>query len=188
MKILIDMDDVMIDFMPLLAEEISKKFLGGCGKSYEEIDCWDLHKVYPNLTADEIFRPIKQLYFWHNVMPKDGAVKYIRQLILDGHEVFVVTAAHPDTVKFRATFVMKNYFPFIPITNVIVTSRKQMIKGDILIDDNPQNLIGGDYIKLLMDAPHNRKCSTGSNGIIRVDNWEDTYKYIENLNELCKGE
>lgn len=55
-----------------------------------------------------------------------------------------------DNVLFR-------YFPMFTWDDVIITAHKQLINGDVLVDDGVHNLVGGSYEKLLMDAPHNRK-------------------------------
>ena len=72
-------------------------------------------------------------------------------------------------------------FPFISWDQVIITSRKQLIKGDVLIDDGIHNLEGGDYIKILMTAPHNRDYDAEGNGMIRVHNWKQIKEVIDQL-------
>lgn len=74
-------------------------------------------------------------------------------------------------------------FPFISWDQVIITSRKQLIKGDVLIDDGIHNLEGGDYIKILMTAPHNRDYDAEANGMIRVYNWKQIEEVINQLSE-----
>ena len=52
-----------------------------------------------------------------------------------------------------------------------------------MVDDAPHNLVGGDYIKLLYDAPHNQNFDTESHCITRVHNWGEVYfaiNYIAN--------
>ena len=46
--------------------------------------------------------------------------------------------------------------PDFPQENIIISSEKQYIKGDVLLDDNPKHLIGGDYFKLLFTTPENK--------------------------------
>jgi 5'(3')-deoxyribonucleotidase len=64
---------------------------------------------------------------------------------------------------------------------VIVTSKKQMIRGDVLIDDGVHNLEGGDYVKILMTAPHNRGSDAEKNGMIRVHNWRQVEEVIQKI-------
>ena len=64
-------------------------------------------------------------------------------------------------------------YPGLTREQVIITSRKQMIRGDVLIDDGPHNLIGGEYRKILYDAPHNQGFNAEGNGMSRVRNWDE---------------
>ncbi len=52
---------------------------------------------------------------------------------------------------------------------------KQLVKGDILIDDNPHNLVGGEYIPILFDRPHNHD---KAHGITRAQTWEEVKNTI----------
>ena len=65
--------------------------------------------------------------------------------------------------------------------DVIITAHKQLIKGDVLIDDGIHNLEGGDYFKILMTAPHNRYYDADKNGMYRVSSWSDAYSVIQAL-------
>ena len=56
-----------------------------------------------------------------------------------------------------------------------------MIRGDVLIDDGIHNLEGGDYVKILMTAPHNRNYDAEANGMIRVHNWEEIEEILSQL-------
>lgn len=66
---------------------------------------------------------------------------------------------------------------------MIITANKQMIRGDVLIDDGVHNLEGGSYKKILMTAPHNRNYDAEANGMIRVSNWTEIEKSIFDLAE-----
>ena len=48
------------------------------------------------------------------------------------------------------------YCPCLTWHQVIITSKKKLIRADVLIDDGVHNLEGGPYVKTLMTAPHNR--------------------------------
>lgn len=122
---------------------------------------------------------------WKKVTPFPGAVKYLKQLIDDGHKVVVVTASHHDTISFKINSVLFKHFPYLTFNDIIVTSQKQLIYGDILIDDAPHNLEGGKYAGILMDAPHNKTYNAELNGFIRVKDWASIYKAVC---DICRKE
>ena len=58
---------------------------------------------------------------------------------------------------------------------------KQMILGDVLVDDNPRNLVNGNYRGLLMTAPHNQGYPERLSNLIRVNSWEEVYGLIDKI-------
>jgi 5'(3')-deoxyribonucleotidase len=62
---------------------------------------------------------------------------------------------------------IKKYLPFFDIKNVIFTSKKHLIKSDIMIDDDHRNFSLYDGIKIIMDYPYNRNYKAD----YRVQNW-----------------
>lgn len=66
---------------------------------------------------------------------------------------------------------------------MIFTSRKQMICGDVLIDDKPQNLENAAYAGILMSQPHNLSYDIRSEWIRRAYSWEDAYNLVRQLSE-----
>ena len=108
----------------------------------------------------------------------------IKWAIDEGHEVYIVTASAYETIKSKMENVLFRYFPFISWSNVIIASNKQMIHGDMLIDDAPHNLIDGKYVKILMTAPHNINYDAARNHMIRVNSWEEIKDCIIKLSML----
>ncbi len=64
-------------------------------------------------------------------------------------------------------------FPFLDWEHIIITNNKQLVRGDILIDDGPHNLVGGEYFKILFDRPHNRNYDDAANGMLRLHTWQE---------------
>lgn len=178
-KVLVDMDDTMENLLVCWLNRLNKKH--GTNVAHHNVHSWDMCEFFPSLSKKEVFAPLHDETLWDEIEPIKGSVQYLKRLIEDGHEIYVVTASHYNTVKPKIEKVLFKYFPFISWDNVIITSNKQMIKGDILIDDAPHNLVDGGYFKILMDAPHNQGYSAENNGMVRVYNWEEIYKLITRL-------
>lgn len=174
--ILIDMDDTIEDLSDAWSRWLSAKY--GLSVSKFDLRDWDVTKAFPTLSAKEVYAPLYTDEFWETVHPLDGADEVLRKLIDDGHEVYIVTASTYQTLKTKMEYVLFRYFPYLTWNNVIVTYNKQMIKGDILIDDGPHNLIGGSYIPILMDAPHNHSFDNNKHNIQRVYNLSEAYGII----------
>ena len=57
----------------------------------------------------------------------------------------------------------------------------------MLIDDGIHNLEGGDYVKVLMNMPHNEDYDAEANGMIRVHNWQEVREVVDRLAEQKDG-
>ena len=125
--------------------------------------------------------------FWKTVEPIPGAAEALQRLMRDGHDVYIVTATTYRSVPEKMDDLLFRYFPFLSWDQVIITRNKQMIRGDVLIDDGIHNLEGGDYAKILMTAPHNRDYDAKANGMIRVENWDQIEAEIRKLEQATAG-
>ena len=181
MTILTDMDDTMEDLLGAWVREANAQY--GCSVAYDDITDWNVAKAFPFLTWEQVYAVPMQPGFWDKVEPLPGAADALRRLTEAGHEVLVVTATPFASVPEKIGGYLFRHFPFLRWDQVIITGKKQKIKGDVLIDDGVHNLEGGDYIKILMTAPHNKSYDAEKNGMIRVRNWaeiEDVIRSIEN--------
>lgn len=178
LQILCDIDDVLNNLTVWWTLWLDANY--HLDVKHEDITEWDMTKFYPSLTREQIYEPLKLEEFWSQLNPPWLAGKMIKQLLDDGHEIYLVSATHPYNTKFKYDYLQK-FFSCIPSHNIIFTSQKQMIKGDVLIDDAPHHLIGGDYEKILVSAPYNRNFDTEGNGMYRADNWEEIYSIIQEI-------
>ncbi|MBO7361077.1 MAG: hypothetical protein J6V48_08105 [Clostridia bacterium] len=179
MRILVDMDDTIERLLDAWLKVANERY--GTDVAYDDVRSWNVTEAFPGLTPEQIYGLPKEPGFWKNVKPMPGAPEALKRFIDAGHEVYVVTATQFCVVPEKMTEVLFRYFPFLTQKQVIITYNKQMIKGDVLIDDGPHNLEGGDYIKILMTAPHNRSYDAEAHGMIRVGSWPEIESVIEKL-------
>ncbi len=176
LTVLVDMDDTIEDLLGAWVEYLNKTH--GTNVDPNDVTDWDVAKFFPTLTKPQVFAPTYSDDFWRTVKPIDGAADVLQQLISEGHTVYIVTSSFHETLSVKMTDVLFKYFPFFKWEDVIITSHKQLIRGDVLVDDGVHNLEGGDYMKILMDAPHNRAYDAESNGMHRVTDWDEVYELI----------
>lgn len=181
LTILVDMDDTIEDLLTAWVTHLNTLY--GTNVNPDDISQWNIAKAFPALTAEQVYSPINSNAFWYSVKPIEGAADTLKSLLNDGHNIFIVTASAYETVPAKMNAVLFRYFPFLTWENVIITCNKQMIKGDVLVDDGVHNLEGGEYLKILMDAPHNRNYNAEQNGMFRVKNWSEAYALISRHGE-----
>ena len=182
--VLVDMDDTIEELLPAWLNYLNNKH--GTRVAPEDVTGWDMKVFFPTVSHEDIYSPLFEAEFWDTVKPKPGASEALEHIIKDGFHLYIVTTSHYRALEVKMERVLFKYFPFLTWENVIIIGNKQLIKGDVLVDDGVHNLEGGSYTGILMDAPHNRTYNTQENGIIRVHNWVEAYAAISLLADRKK--
>ena len=176
LTILVDMDDTIEGLLQAWVDYLNNRH--GTAVKKDDVTDWNVHLFFPEIHRSKVYAPLRDNRFWGTVKPFDTAAEYLQRLKDDGHNVFIVTASDYRTIRSKMDSVLFRHFPMFTWKDVIITSHKQLVRGDVLVDDGIHNLVGGSYEKLLMDAPHNRRFDAEANGMTRVMNWSDAYTKI----------
>ena len=179
LDILVDFDDTLTDFVPAWVDWLNNRY--HLMLKPEDITGWDIEQFFPTLTKSQVYEPLESEYFWRTVKPKVLAVSMLRKLWDEGHRIRIVTTSHYRTLIPKMELCLFKHFDWLSWDDVIITSHKQGIKGDILIDDALHNLVGGEYEKILFTEPHNKDFDAENNGMIRANNWGEVYNFIKGI-------
>jgi 5'(3')-deoxyribonucleotidase len=170
LTILFDADDTVENLCDCWIAALNEQY--GTSVTLEDVRDWDMTLAFPTLTREQIFGAVYDNDLWRRITPIPGSVEVLQKLHREGHQLYMVTATDYRTCKTKVERLLE-LFPFLDWEHIIVASRKQMVRGDILIDDAPHNLIGGEYFKILFDRPHNRSYDAAANGMLRLRTWEE---------------
>lgn len=181
LTILVDMDDTIENLLVEWVRVLNETH--GRNVALDDIREWDIKKAYPGLRDADVYAPLYADSIWGSVMPRADAIVYLYKLYKDGHLIYITTSSNYKTLAAKMDRLLFRWFPFIDWSHVIVATKKQMLRGDVMVDDGPHNLVGGDYVRILMTAPHNRDYDAVSNGMQRVSNWAEVYEIITRLAE-----
>lgn len=165
MVILLDFDDVVYPFLQEAIDICNKN-----NKTEYKID--DI-KGYFNIPKDimECFKLVE-----YNGSDKNNAIYYTKKLCKK-HDVYILTASMHENLYEKINWI-ETYLPEIGWEKTIVGKNKQMIKGDVIIDDAWHNIIGHDAkYKFLYNMPHNSYIEP-SDRIIRIDSLEKVLEVI----------
>ena len=179
MTILVDMDDTMEQLLEALVARANQRF--GRHADVDEVTDWSIVCAFPGLEKRQILDLMHEEDFWEDVKPVPGAAEALKHFMDEGHEVYVVTATEFEHVYEKMRKVLFRYFPFLSPRQVIIACRKQMIRGDVLIDDGIHNLEGGAYRKILFTRPYNREYDAAANGMTRVHSWDEIVSIIDEM-------
>ncbi len=136
-RILIDMDQVLVDLLTHWLDVLYMKYKEPL--RFHEVTEWDLSLNCKKATSTQVYDCLKIPGFFRHLKPVEGAVESVKKLISDGHDVVIVTACmygHTDKREWLA-----EHLPEISANNIIFARRKQIIQGDVFIDDSADNCI-----------------------------------------------
>ena len=179
------MDDTIEGLLDAWLDWLNKAY--GCSVQREDITCWDMRKAYPGVAPEKVYAPLELEEFWDTVKPIPGASEVLEKWIARGHAVYIVTSTPYTDIRPKAEKCLFKLFPFLSWSNVVILDHKQLLRGDVLIDDGLHNLEGGAYEKILVTAPYNRPYPARENGMLRVETWAEIEKAVEKLENGAKS-
>ena len=178
LTILFDADDVCENLLDCWLAILNRDY--GTALTRDDITEWDVTKFFPSISKQQIFAPLFGEEIWNLLEPIQDAPNYLRLLYNEGHHLYMVTATDYRTCEKKLNRILE-IFPFLPKENIIISHHKQLILGDILIDDAPHNLVGGCYRPILFTQPHNKNFPAEQFGMTRVSTWEEIYALVHSI-------
>jgi len=177
LTILVDMDDTIEELVPAWVGYLNQAH--GMSVNPEDVTDWNMSMFFPSLDTYDVYAPLHLEEMWRAVKPKPDALEYLQRLKHDGHELLIVTSSSYASIYPKMRWVFFEYLDGIfSWDDVIITSKKQKIRGDILIDDGVHNHKDGAYFSILVDAPHNRSFDAEASGMVRAKTWPEIYSII----------
>ena len=185
MRIFVDMDDVLVELLDQWLFELNK--ISKYHREHKDIINWDIKLAYPDLTPEQIYKPLSDTFMWENIKPIKNAYKYMKKLIEEGHEIYVATSSYPNSFFIKTECCLLKHFDFLTPKNLICIHDKYLLDGDILFDDYHENLRKFKGVKILKDAPYNRDCDYECYNfrVSKENAWKEFYTIVQ---ELMEGE
>lgn len=178
MRILIDCDGVLGDFVTPYLELI--RTVTGDRHMIDEVTQFDVLAALGKKDVEaQVLELCSRRGFCSSFKTLPGAVEGVAALRELG-DLFVVTSPmHVPWWTWERTEWLSKHFGFTK-KQVLYTSSKEIVSGDVMIDDNEVNLIEWqaeqrrpDYevLPLLVDSPWNRNVEHP--GVVRMRNWDE---------------
>jgi 5'(3')-deoxyribonucleotidase len=179
-RILIDMDDTITNFLEEVIIEYNRIY--GTNHSINEITEW----VIPSSFEYGLFSVFKQSDILTTITPKLDSIEYINKWIDEGYDVFIVSDCCNCADSYGEKLEwLETHIPKFDLSHFIPCKEKYVIQGDILIDDNLDNLnkwsLNNPYgHDLLMTAQHNKQIQDER----RINSFKEVDDYIKTIQFL----
>jgi 5'-nucleotidase len=151
MNILVDVDGVVVD----TTGEVLRRYNIDYGDSLtnEDVLDWYTHKFVKPQCGKRVYGYYAEKDLYDKLEPIEGAVEAISALRENHRVIFVTSGFFFGKIKFlkRHGFIDDVKYD----KNLIFAHSKDLILGDLLIDDRIENCLGRP--SLLFDQPWNRK-------------------------------
>jgi 5'(3')-deoxyribonucleotidase len=181
--VLIDMDGVCAEIHDYWLELYNKDYDDNL--SPDQVVSWDLHKYVKEDCGLKIYEYLKEPGFFLGAPVVEGCAKSLRTLKNEGLNIILVTAtpnnsptAHYEKVK----WVSRN-LPFLNTKNFVSTSRKDLVRGDLLLDDAVHNLDSFTGIPCAFRRPWNLR----RNYRFSIETWPQFTELALSLAKMGEG-
>jgi 5'-nucleotidase len=185
LTMIVDMDEVLANFVDPVLFKWNAVY--GTAHTRTGFNMWDMSKTLGPGAYQLVESWISEPGFFRHLKPLDGAIEGLNHFIQDKSRYDVIIATSLSSTVNNGyddkRAWLHQWFPQLLPRNFFALSRKEMLRGDILIDDAVHNVM--DWIKtkrpaIIMDRPWNHnEHFMGYHSVFRADGWP----YIINLLE-----
>ena len=184
MIIYIDCDGILNDLIPKTLALYNAKTHRNIQPSH--ITTYHISDCLPKEDSEGIYELWKTKELWDSLEPLPDAQWGIETLVNTGNKVMIATATYCEQFEWKLEFI-KKYFPMIDTKDVIRIHDKSLLRGDVLIEDNLDNLTKSVCERICLDYPYNRDNNKDwVYEIYRVRNWKDIVKTINIIDKELK--
>lgn len=174
------MDGVLATFV----EDIFKEYFRQFGivldpKLLKDIMKLEAHPFVRPGTSGFFHDIMCDINFWRNMTPMKDGPETLEKLYNIGHDIVIVTAVpgnKPMVYEGKRLWLDK-YLPWLPDNNVISAKRKDLITGDILLDDSLINLTPVALAENAAPVAFTQPWNSTWQGL-RVADWNDFYRFV----------
>lgn len=181
MRLLIDQDEVLAQFTAKVLQWWNED--QGENAQIEDIKTYHIQESLGPKAHYFIKSCMRFPDFFTSLEPVPGAIEGMKQLVEMGHDVVIVTkipTSAPGAYHGKMEWVRK-HLPFLSVKNIVGCQRKELVQGDLLLDDSPKNVY--DYLNcgrkiIIFDRPWNRDIKEFKH-VPRVHSWDEFIKQIK---------
>ena len=179
MIIAVDFDETLFPTLERVIETYNKR--NDATFDLSQITTYNLYECLDASVADKFLDLFLEKEVYDNLQPYKGAVRTIKNLVDQGHEIYIATATNVKNLEWKEQ-LLQRYFPFIPKNNLIRIHNKKLINVDVFIEDSLDNLTQTFAERICLDQPWNQdEDKDYVYSIYRVHHWGEVINIINDI-------
>lgn len=183
-RIALDFDETLFPTLEKVLEIYNKRH--GTNFELSQITTYNLSDSFESDVADELIELFVEKDVYSSLQPYKGAVKAVKTLVEQGHEVYIATSTDVRNMEWKEQ-LLKKHFPFIPKNNLIRIHNKALLNIDVLVEDKLDNLKSTFADRVCFTQPWNRDDNTDYvYSIYRIRNWGEIINVINTIERKSK--
>jgi 5'(3')-deoxyribonucleotidase len=164
MRIILDLDEVVVDLLGPWLETYNQRF--GDSLKTSDVTSWDIRThVLPSAYTD-VMEILREPGFFAGLPARPGAIDGVGRLVTTpGHDITIATApSGPDSARAKIEWVTRHlgHLGFNE-TDVVLIHDKALLRGDVIIDDRPKYLESFQGATVCWGRPWNQHMRDGVN-------------------------
>ncbi|MDQ0482034.1 5' nucleotidase, NT5C type [Guptibacillus hwajinpoensis] len=170
--LLIDMDSVICNLMSEWHKRYNEDYNDNL--SVDKLLCWRSEDYVKAECGEKIYDYLDEPGLFLHLEPLPYAIDVLKRLS-NQYDLLIVTSSRTYAYTEKELWVEK-HLPFIGKRNLIFSHRKEMIRGDLLFDDAPHNLVAFSKTgrtAVAMSYEYNQQVD-----VPRVNNWLEFEKWL----------
>ena len=178
-RIALDFDETLFPTLEKVLEIYNKRHDTNIGLS--DITTYSLYDCLEQSIADDMVALFCEKEVYEHLQPYKGAVRAVRSLVDQGHEVYIATASDTRNMEWKEQLLNK-HFPFVPKDNLIRIHNKALLNVDVLVEDSMRNLTKTFADRVCFNQPWNVDSNSDYvYGVYRIHNWGEIVNVINTI-------
>lgn len=183
-RIAIDFDSTLFPTVEKVIEIYNKRH--NASLDISQITAYSLYDNFEVDVADELVELFVDKEVYSSLQPYKGAVRAVKTLIEQGHEVYIATSTDVRNMEWKEQLLQK-HFPFIPKNNLIRIYNKSLLNIDVLIEDRLDNLKSTFAERVCFSQPWNINDNADYvYSILRFHHWGEINNIINSIERKSK--
>lgn len=191
MRIVLDQDQVICDWVQRIIEWYNQD-KGTCFTK-DDIKSWNMTMNLGPHSEDFLRSAMRYPELYRDLDPIEGAMYGVKKLLNDGHDVLIATAVPKCAgIAYHGKLEwLRRNMPYFPLKNFIAIHRKDLLEGDLLLDDGLHNIVPWNdrgRTAVVFDAPWNREEPkyNDPSKVYRIKHWNEFLKLVDELSTKGK--